>query len=404
MASSSETTIPTSNDIPTSELSSHHIPDNEGEVHFTPPLYRQRYMFTLDIIERDPTLYSLLDIGCGSCQLLTIGKYRNPHIQLAAAVDIVRFELDEACFRLKPLPVEYMVFRRETPLHMYVLHSDATKICNCFHHFDVVTLIEVIEHLYLNDLENLVTHVFAYIRPRLVIVTTPNADFNVLFSTMPCGQFRHADHKFEFTRQEFNIWAQKIALTYGYLIEFTGVGEAPLNEQYRNIGTCTQIAIFYRQEINNEITLTSNEFFKRLSYCKQHEIISLIDYPHGIKQITKLDEQVRYILEMYRLMAEDKARHGDDNHDTYPLTVNCQTLINHPRLIHFKLVLEDLKQIIESIGYKMLDNDRIILSEDPPMHSREDYHENENDLCLTSKSNETIEHKHQSNQPEESWD
>ena len=120
---SAEIIPPTSNSDPTSDPPSHHIPDNEGGIHFTPPLYRQRYTFTLDIIQRDPTLHSLLDIGCGTCQLLTIGKYRNPHIQLAAAMDILRYQLDEACFRLKPLPVEYMVFRRETPLHMYVLQG-----------------------------------------------------------------------------------------------------------------------------------------------------------------------------------------------------------------------------------------------------------------------------------------
>jgi hypothetical protein len=121
--SSSEVTSSTSNNDQTSKPSLHHIPDHEGAIHFTPPLYRQRYSFTLDFIQSDPTLHSLLDIGCGTCQLLAIGKYRNPQIQLAAAIDIVRYELDEACFRLKPLPVEYMVFRRETPLHMYVLHG-----------------------------------------------------------------------------------------------------------------------------------------------------------------------------------------------------------------------------------------------------------------------------------------
>ena len=99
------------------------IPDQEGGIHFTPPLYRQRYSFAVDAIEREPTLHSLLDIGCGTCQLLSIGKYRNQHLQLAAAVDIVRSEVDEACFRLKPLPVEYVVFRRSTPLHIYILHG-----------------------------------------------------------------------------------------------------------------------------------------------------------------------------------------------------------------------------------------------------------------------------------------
>lgn len=121
--SSTDANSSTSTTDQTIEASSHHIPDHEGEIHFTPPLHRQRYIFTLDLIQRDPTLHSLLDIGCGTCQLLTIGKYRNPHIQLAAAIDIARYQLDEACFRLKPLPVEYMIFRRETPLHMYVLYG-----------------------------------------------------------------------------------------------------------------------------------------------------------------------------------------------------------------------------------------------------------------------------------------
>lgn len=262
----------------------------------------------------------------------------------------------------------------------------------------------MIEHLYLNDLENLVTHVFAYIRPRLVIVTTPNADFNVLFSTMPCGQFRHADHKFELTREEFSSWAQGISLTYGYVVEFDGVGEAPLNEQHRNIGTCTQIAIFYLQEADTEISLTSTELFRRLSYCNTHELVNYIDYPFGIKKSNELHEQVRYILEMYRLMAEDKARLGDDNHDTFPLTVNCQTLINHPRLIQFQLTSEDLKQIVEHVGYKMLDNDRIVLSEESSTHSHGDYYDNEHEQCSTSNQNEIVETKHSSSHNDECWD
>lgn len=113
--------IPSNNQ--TSNPSLHRMPDHEGGVHFNPPLYRQRYMFALDTIQRDPTFHSLLDIGCGTCQLLTIGKYHNPHIQLVAAIDVIRYQLDEGCFRLKPLPVEYMIFRRETPLHIYLLQG-----------------------------------------------------------------------------------------------------------------------------------------------------------------------------------------------------------------------------------------------------------------------------------------
>mgnify|MGYP002378880709 CR=1 FL=1 len=123
MASVESAVTPSNNEQKPSETPVHRVADHEGGIHFTPPLYRQRYMFALDMIERDPSLYSLLDIGCGTGQLLTIGKYRNPHIQLVAAIDILRYELDEACFRLKPLPVEYMMYRRETPLHTYIIHG-----------------------------------------------------------------------------------------------------------------------------------------------------------------------------------------------------------------------------------------------------------------------------------------
>lgn len=104
-----------------SNVTSQSLPDHEDGVHFTPPLYRQRYKFVLDTIEQDSTLHSLLDIGCGTGQLLTVGKYRNPHIQLAAAIDINQYEMQEAAYRLKPLPVEYINFRRDTPLHIYLL-------------------------------------------------------------------------------------------------------------------------------------------------------------------------------------------------------------------------------------------------------------------------------------------
>lgn len=46
--------------------------------------------------------------------------------------------------------------------------------------------------------------------PRLVIVTTPNAEFNVNFPQLmygtPDSKFRHWDHKFEWTRKEFEEW------------------------------------------------------------------------------------------------------------------------------------------------------------------------------------------------------
>ena len=61
--------------------------------------------------------------------------------------------------------------------------------------------------------------------PRAVIVTTPNADYNVLFPALPAGQFRHEDHRFEWSRAEFAAWCERVASQYGYRVRVEPLGE-----------------------------------------------------------------------------------------------------------------------------------------------------------------------------------
>jgi SAM-dependent methyltransferase len=103
--------------------SSDSLADHHDHVQFSPPLHRQRYDFVLNEISRDLTLQSLLDIGCGTCQLLRLGKFRNPHVQLAVAIDINSSQLDESFELLKPLPIEYVIYRRETPFELFFVHG-----------------------------------------------------------------------------------------------------------------------------------------------------------------------------------------------------------------------------------------------------------------------------------------
>ena len=69
--------------------------------------------------------------------------------------------------------------------------------------FDAAAVVEVIEHLDPSRLGQLRAVVFAHARPRTVVVTTPNVEYNVRFETLPAGQLRHRDHRFEWTRAEF---------------------------------------------------------------------------------------------------------------------------------------------------------------------------------------------------------
>lgn len=75
-------------------------------------------------------------------------------------------------------------------------------------------------------------------------MTTPNAEYNVRFPGLPAGQFRHPDHRFEWTRAEFRAWAQEVAQRYGYAVEFRPVG--PDDPE---VGPPTQLALFRRTEV-----------------------------------------------------------------------------------------------------------------------------------------------------------
>ena len=82
---------------------------------------------------------------------------------------------------------------------------------------------------------------FEFARPQTVVVTTPNSEYNVMWETLPAGQFRHSDHRFEWTRQEFQDWSNRVAQQNGYTVRFAPVG--PVDE---TVGSPTQMGVFER--------------------------------------------------------------------------------------------------------------------------------------------------------------
>jgi hypothetical protein len=74
-----------------------------------------------------------------------------------------------------------------------------------------------------------------------LVVTTPNAEYNQLYPGLPSGSFRHSDHRFEWTRPDFQQWASQQAAAWNYTVEHRGVGERD-----DRFGTSTQMAIFRR--------------------------------------------------------------------------------------------------------------------------------------------------------------
>ena len=72
------------------------------------------------------------------------------------------------------------------------------------------------------------------------IITTPNAEYNPLFETLPAGQFRHRDHRFEWTRAEFEQWARVDGDAHS-VIE---VRFQPIGPEDPERGAPTQMAVF----------------------------------------------------------------------------------------------------------------------------------------------------------------
>jgi hypothetical protein len=107
--------------------------------------------------------------------------------------------------------------------------------------FDAAAVVEVIEHLDPPRLSAFERVLFEFARPRTVVLTTPNREYNVVWETLPAGQFRHADHRFEWSRQEFQSWANGIAARFGYAVRFLPVGP-----EDKVLGPPTQMGVFER--------------------------------------------------------------------------------------------------------------------------------------------------------------
>ena len=105
--------------------------------------------------------------------------------------------------------------------------------------YDAATVVEVIEHLDAPRLTAFERVLFEAARPKTVIVTTPNAEYNVKFDTLPAGQFRHKDHRFEWTRDEFQRWSRRIGERFGYGVRFL-----PIGDEDPQLGAPTQMGVF----------------------------------------------------------------------------------------------------------------------------------------------------------------
>uniref|UniRef100_A0A673JVF5 Small RNA 2'-O-methyltransferase n=1 Tax=Sinocyclocheilus rhinocerous TaxID=307959 RepID=A0A673JVF5_9TELE len=189
---------------------------------FSPPLYMQRYQFVIDYVKTYRSK-KVIDVGCAECRLLKKLKFHRNGIQLLVGVDINSVVLLKRMHTLAPLVSDYLQ-PSDGPLTIELYQGSVTEREPCTRGFDLVTCVELIEHLELVKVESFSEVVFGYMAPGAVIVSTPNAEFNPLLPGL--RGFRNYDHKFEWTRAEFQTWAHRVCREYDYSVQFTGVGEA----------------------------------------------------------------------------------------------------------------------------------------------------------------------------------
>src|SRR4030095_12014007 len=82
--------------------------------------------------------------------------------------------------------------------------------------FDAAAVVEVVEHLDQPRLRAFERVLFESARPATIVLTTPNSEYNVRWPSLPAGQYRHQDHRFEWTRPDFQQWATEVAARFGY--------------------------------------------------------------------------------------------------------------------------------------------------------------------------------------------
>jgi 3' terminal RNA ribose 2'-O-methyltransferase Hen1 len=161
---------------------------------------------------------SVIDLGCGEGKLVR-EMLKHPQFRRIVAVDVSVGTLEVAAKRLKlDRQWSHQLDRLE------LMHGSLTYRDDRFANFDAATVVEVIEHLDPSRLSAFEKVLFGAARPKTVVLTTPNQEYNQVWETLPAGAFRHHDHRFEWTRDQFRQWAERVAATYDYKVRIEMVG------------------------------------------------------------------------------------------------------------------------------------------------------------------------------------
>lgn len=185
----------------------------------------------------ESTANSVIDLGCGDGKLLKV-LIRDKSIDRLAGMDVSIRSLERAHKRvgLDRLPIR--IKEKISLFHGSLMYKDKR-----FSGFDAAVVVEVVEHLDPPRLSAFERVLFEYAKPKTIILTTPNREYNATWDNLPEGALRHGDHRFEWTRDEFRLWAESLSEKYQYSVGYYSIG--PVDE---TLGSPTQMGVFKRAD------------------------------------------------------------------------------------------------------------------------------------------------------------
>lgn len=195
-------------------------------------LHQQRLKLVLEKL-KESGAKKVADLGCGEGKLIRM-MLKEKQFQQITGMDISYSELTKCKERL-----HWNEMAPKQKDRIVLFQGALTYKDKRLEGFDAAAIVEVIEHMDENRLKSFERVVFEFAKPKSIILTTPNREYNVMYEKLETGTMRHTDHRFEWTRQEFENWANNVAKNNNYKVQFFPIGE--ISEK---VGAPSQMAIF----------------------------------------------------------------------------------------------------------------------------------------------------------------